>query len=162
METEVSFIERQYFRQAWLLTLIFIIAGFFIFAFFKQIILGVPVGNKPASDTELTVITICVLVFISLLLSMRLETKMDVNDITVRFFPFLKKSYRWIELSKVYVRKYQPLGEFGGWGMRGLGKNRAWNISGNMGIQLEFKDGRKMLSGTKKPEEARIILEKFR
>jgi len=51
------------------------------------------------------------------------------------------------------VRKYKPLLEYGGYGIRGFGNNRALNISGNTGLQLVFKDGRKLLIGTKKGHE---------
>jgi hypothetical protein len=48
------------------------------------------------------------------------------------------------------VRKYKPLLEYGGYGIRGFGNNRALNIAGKTGLQLIFKDGRKLLIGTQK------------
>jgi len=60
------------------------------------------------------------------------------------------------------VRKYSPIGEYGGWGYRVAGKRSgvAYNISGNMGIQIELKNGKKILLGTRKPEEAKEALRK--
>ena len=62
-----------------------------------------------------------------------------------------------------YVRQYSPLLEYGGWGMRiGLfGKGKAWNISGDKGLQLEFTNQKKLLIGTNQPEELAATLEKI-
>jgi hypothetical protein len=63
-------------------------------------------------------------------------------------------------LSKIYVREYSPLGEYGGWGIRYTisGAGKAYNISGKIGLQLEFTTGKKVLIGTHKGEEIKEIL----
>jgi len=40
-------------------------------------------------------------------------------------------------------------------------QEEAYNVSGNKGIQLVFTNGRKLLIGTKRPEEVKEILEKL-
>jgi hypothetical protein len=57
------------------------------------------------------------------------------------------------ELSKYEIRTYQPIREYGGWGIRYGSSGKAYNISGNTGMQLELKDGTRILLGTQKPEE---------
>nr|MBP6978828.1 hypothetical protein [Lentimicrobiaceae bacterium] len=59
---------------------------------------------------------------------------------------------------------YSTIGEYGGWGYRMGGKKAgvAYNISGNMGLQLELKNGKKILLGTKKPVEMEEALKKAR
>ena len=87
----------------------------------------------------------------------RLDTKISKEGIYVRFFPFhLKyKHYAWDKLTKSYVRQYSPISEYGGWGLRlGLfGEGKAYNVSGDKGLQLEFIDNKKLLIGTNKPKE---------
>jgi len=56
------------------------------------------------------------------------------------------------------VRKYSAVSEYGGWGIKGTSNNRALNISGNMGIQLETKEGKKILIGTHDSEEVTKVL----
>jgi hypothetical protein len=56
------------------------------------------------------------------------------------------------------VRTYQPLKEYGGWGLKGTSKNRAYNMSGKEGLQLELKDGRRVLIGTRKPADIEVAL----
>ena len=93
-----------------------------------------------------------------------LTTELRSDGIYYRFTPF-HLNWNLIskdEIEKIYIRKYSPIGEFGGWGIQGLGKNRAYNTSGNMGLQLEMKSGKRILFGTHKPEEwAKAIKELF-
>jgi len=101
-----------------------------------------------------------ILVFV-LFLIIKLETRIDETGVYYQFFPFHFKLKRigWDELKAVEVRKYSPIMEYGGWGIRGLSrksrKGMAFNVSGNMGIQLVLKDGGKLLLGTNMPDKAR-------
>jgi len=100
----------------------------------------------------------------------KLETIIDENGISYQFIPIHLKPRKvlWTQLKKCYVRKYAPIKEFGGWGIRGLarrgvfdlkGRGQALNIAGDMGIQLEFIDGGQLLIGTQKAENAKRIIE---
>jgi hypothetical protein len=62
------------------------------------------------------------------------------------------------------VRKYNPLTEYGGWGYRtGFGKKSgAMNVKGNIGIQIELSNGKKLLLGTQKKTEANKVLETYK
>jgi len=52
------------------------------------------------------------------------------------------------------VRRYRPLAEYDGWGIRwGLHKKRAYIMSGDMGVELELSDGERLLVGSKRPDE---------
>ena len=90
----------------------------------------------------------------------RLETEIKTEGIYVRFFPLhLKfKFFAWSDIKKSNVRKYNPLGEYFGWGIKGTRKNLAYNVSGNIGLQLEFTDGKRLLIGTRKEEEMKDVL----
>ncbi|RYZ54406.1 MAG: hypothetical protein EOP49_05260, partial [Sphingobacteriales bacterium] len=93
---------------------------------------------------------------------MKLEIKADQAGIQYRFSPLLPKwvFISWNAIEEVQVRRYKPIGEYGGWGLRSTRKyGRALNTSGNMGIQLMLKDGSKLLLGTQKPELWRQFLE---
>jgi len=61
------------------------------------------------------------------------------------------------------VRKYNPLLEYGGWGIRGVSKimfleigKISWvhHIKGIKGIEIEHSDGGKILFGTQDPDSA--------
>ena len=56
-----------------------------------------------------------------------------------------------------------PIAEFGGWGIRyGFGAGWVWNVSGNMGVQLELDNGRKVLIGSQRPAELKDALDRAR
>ena len=93
---------------------------------------------------------------IPLLYFIELETKITKDTIYVKLFPF---HWNYIEIpfseiKKFEARKYRPIIEYGGWGLRwGFKNGKAYNIKGNMGLQLEFNNGKKLLIGTQKPDE---------
>lgn len=94
-----------------------------------------------------------------------METKIKTEGIYVRFSPFLLKHkfYPWEVIQQAYIRQYHPLREYGGWGIRRgvFGHGWAYNVSGNVGIQLIMKDGTKLLIGTRQPHKAAEALKRL-
>ena len=131
-------------------------------------------GNKIVSGDEQIVLAVSMLIFLlsaMFIFSLNLQTRIDEFGIHFKFWPIqsVKKNIPWSSIKRCYVRKYSPLKEYGGWGLRGsirskafgAGKNgTALNVSGNMGIQIEFVDGNKLLIGTQKPEQASEVLKR--
>ena len=66
------------------------------------------------------------------------------------------------KIRKIYVRKYKPIWEYLGWGIRFGPSGRAYNTMGKIGLQLELKNGRKILIGTQKKEELKEIIQKLK
>jgi len=163
MDNEILFTEKQRFHQWWLWLILLGINGFLLFGVFKQVVGGQQFGDKPMNDVSLLIVTGIVIIITILLISFRLETIIKKDGIYVRFFPFYLKfeHYTWEELTKSFIRQYSPLAEYGGWGLRMGFKGEAFNVSGNKGLQLEFKSKRKLLIGTRKPEELIAVLNKM-
>lgn len=161
---EILFEESQKFKQWWLWLTLLIINGLFLFVFFMQVVGGQELGDKPMSDTGIVIATVLTIFLTLIFISFRLDTQIKKDGIYVRFFPFhfRFKHYPWDSLTKSYVRQYSAITEFGGWGLRlGLfGKGKAYNVSGDQGLQLEFKSNKKLLIGTKKAEELTEVLNK--
>lgn len=106
-------------------------------------------------DWPAAVAGVAVLLGVGLLLTLRLETRLDAAGAHYRLFP-LQWAWRlqpWPGVAQAYVRAYDPLGEYGGWGLKGSRRNRALNISGDQGLQLELRDGTRLLLGTQRPAE---------
>lgn len=124
--------------------------------------------SKEAAEQTALIVSIISL-FIALpmvfaLLLLRLDTRIDEKGIYTYFRPFgfTSKYFAWNDISQCYIRKYSPLKEYGGWGLRGLGsKSKAYNIAGNHGIQITTKKGKKFLIGTQEPENAQNTINKF-
>jgi len=166
MEDETLFSETQRFKQWWLWALLAGVNGILIFGLVKQVIFGQPFGAKPASDASLIVICGLMLLLTYLFVLLRLETRIKKDGIYYRFVPFHGpfRFHSWDTLQKCYVRKYSPILEYGGWGLRlGMyGKGTAYNVSGNMGLQLKLSNNKKILLGTRKPEEIAEVLKKIK
>ena len=164
MET-ILFQEKQRFNQWWIHFIFSLINGFFMYGFYVQIIQDKIFGGKPMSDAGIIIATCISIMLTFLFYLVRLESQIKDDGIYVRFFPlqWKFKFFAWENLSKTYVRSYNPLIEYGGWGLRYniLGNGIAYNVSGNMGLQLEIQSKNKLLIGTNKPEELRAVLEKL-
>jgi hypothetical protein len=166
MDTNILFSETQRFKQWWLWILLIGINAIMLYGVYVQVINGEPFGDKPAGNASILTGCIISLLVTILVLSFRLDTQVKNDGIYVRLFP-LQLSFRffpWDNLSECFVREYNPVAEYGGWGLRlGLfGKGTAYNISGNKGLQLEFNNGKKLLIGTQRPEELQEVINRFR
>jgi len=159
-----SFKEIQRYRQIWVWIIIIGVLALCGWGFYQQIILGKPWGTTPVSDTALILLLLIPIGILILFLTTRLETEINESGIYYQFLPFHFKRYKidWTTVDKAYVRKYKPVAEYGGWGIRfWFGHGRAYNISGNQGLQLEFKNGRRLLIGTQKPIEIEQLLQQL-
>ncbi len=96
------------------------------------------------------IITLCILFSFAFLF--KLYTRIDENGIHFGFWPFNTNLNlaKWSDLEKCFVRKYNPITEYGGWGYRAtlFNKASAYNVKGNIGIQIVFNNGKKLLIGT--------------
>jgi hypothetical protein len=157
---QMLFDESQRFNQWWIWAIILGVIGVSLYASIETIQMGDSLFNW----TNFSVI-IPVFIISALFYFLKLKTKVEENGIYVRFIPFhLKEIFiSWDQLDKCYIRTYSPLGEYGGWGIKyGLGgAGKVYNVSGNQGLQLVFKDGSRLLIGTQKPEELQEVIKKI-
>ncbi|WP_400077724.1 hypothetical protein [Winogradskyella sp. R77965] len=159
------FKEEQRFNQLWLIILIVISVlvpmGIILATYIKD----------PNSFSTLELISIIGLVVLAsgLIFLFKLTTRIDEEGIHYKFFPFhwSFKIIKWNEIDSAYIRKYDALSEYGGWGLKGgkfwnASKGKAINVSGDVGIQLELKNGKKLLLGTQKQQEVESVLATYK
>ena len=84
---------------------------------------------------------------------LRLKTIIREDGIEVYFFPFnfYRKRTLWADIRAIQVRNYNPIGEFGGWGLRRGVRGLAFSARGNLGLQLTLETGKILLIGTQNP-----------
>src|SRR5690606_27576762 len=83
-----------------------------------------------------------------------LHTVVTSDGVRLRWFPFhlRYRAWRFDEIESAEPRRYRPLREYGGWGIRfGLG-GRAYNVSGDLGVQRVLRSGRRILIGSRDPD----------
>ncbi len=60
------------------------------------------------------------------------------------------------------IKKYSPLKHYGGWGYRVGVKGVAYNMQGNIGLELILNNNRKVLIGTTNPQELEEVISPFK
>lgn len=161
----INFNEVQRFKTRWAWLAVIAFNVLFIYAIVQQVIIGKYFGPKPAPDYILIIIEAGLLLLFFFLLSIKLKTKITDTGIYYRFYPFQFKEtvIEWHELKDAYLRQYNSLYEYGGWGLRTgtekTGKAINTSASGKIGLQLKFNDGKILLIGTRKPEEIELIID---
>ncbi|MDV7185707.1 hypothetical protein R3X25_00315 [Lutibacter sp. TH_r2] len=152
------FEESQKFTQTWLMIVLIIGLIAPILTITNQ--WSEKTDKNLISNLDLLLPLVIFILVVSFILIIKLKTRIDKDGIKYQFYPIqLKyKTITWAEIEKAYVRKYNPISEYGGWGFKGgfffVKRGIAYNISGNIGIQLELKSGKKLLIGTQLKEKA--------
>jgi hypothetical protein len=160
-----DFKEIQRFKTWWAWIGVAALNVLFIYAIVQQIILGIPFGSTPAPDFVLILAEFFFLLLFIFLISVRLKTSITDTGIHYRFYPFQFKEtvIEWHELKDAYIREYNSLYEYGGWGIRAgtakTGKAINTSASSNKGLQLLFNDGKQLLIGTGRPDEIQLIID---
>lgn len=84
----------------------------------------------------------------------RMSTKVDSEFVTVTFgwIPCYTKRILIADIATAEAKQYNPIMEYGGWGIRGFGRKRALNMRGNLGVLLTLRDGATILVGSARPD----------
>ena len=159
------FKEEQRFTQLWLIVLIgvsmIVPLGIIITTYIKE----------PDSFSTLEFIAILGIMAVAsgIIFIFKLSSRIDEQGFHYKFFPFHRtfKLIAWHEVQSAYLRNYDAISEYGGWGLKGgalwnRSKGTAINVSGDIGIQLELKNGKKVLIGTQKQHDAQAVLETYK
>ena len=161
IDNAVKFREVQRFGQKWLQISLVAISLCLIISFgygmVKQLVFGYPWGNRPLSDTAVAIVgQLMIFLGIGLFLffhKMKLLTEVREDGVHVRFVPLSRQTIRFENIVSCEVRTYRPIREYGGWGVRHGRAGKAYNVSGNCGVQLKLSSGKGLLIGSQRPEE---------
>ena len=156
---KVLFKEEQQFRQWWqiLLRLVAIVPAMVmcIYNLYQQNVLGVQVGNSPAPNAVLIIVLFALGIALWVIFSLKLEVWVDQEGIHFRFSPLIRKTklISKAEIQRYEIRKYRPIFDYGGWGVKRKFKwGKAYTVSGNIGLQLYMTNGKKVLFGTQRSQ----------
>jgi hypothetical protein len=84
---------------------------------------------------------------------LRLIDTVTGEAVDIDFRPLSRGTIQITDIAHVEVRTYMPIREYGGWGVRGFASKRAYNVSGDRGVELILVDGRKVLVGSQRADE---------
>ncbi len=139
---------------------------------YKQLGQGQPWGDEPMSDMGLIIVTIAVNIILIgtslLMLKIKMIVEIRETGLFYRYPPFIIKEKKISneEIERFEVRQYKPIQEYGGWGVRQRThklqeKGIAYNVRGNIGLQLFLKNGDKILFGTQRKEAITSAMSKM-
>jgi len=149
MERPVTrFHEEQHFHGA-LMGLLLVAMIFVVVVTVMAVVFARP------DDALLVAIAPVVIVLVASLFSLS-HLDVDVTDRGVRIaFRYLwpTRLIRFEDIIGLEVRRYRPLLEYGGWGVRLGPAGWAYTTGGNEGVQLRLRTGIPVLIGSKHPRE---------
>lgn len=149
-----AFTEVQRFTQIWMWVVIF-------FSDLFALGIGRLAAYDPKTSPTDRIVVICLVSFVAalpivLMLVMKMQVDVRSDSIALKFSPF-HITPRIFELSTIASAEavtYRPMIDYGGWGLR---KNRQgdyiYNVRGDRGVLLTFKDGKKLTIGSQRPDD---------
>lgn len=154
------FVEQQRFRQRWLWILIIITSALMMSVAGAMIVLL----NAPPAIIAGLVICLPVGLMVGFYLAANLTVRVDVDGVHVRFFPIHKLTIPHARIVNVEACDYDPLGEFGGWGMKGPPGRWGWcyTVSGRRGVRIELDNRHRLLIGSQRADELARAIEEAR
>ena len=168
--TEVKFREEQQFRQPWIWVLLLLSCGLVVgvcgYGAVQQLVLGKPWGDRPMSDTGIAITTLLsiglTLALVYLFWVMALVVEVRTDALFVHFRPLKRRTVNYPEITRVEPCQYQPIRQYGGWGIRHGRGGWAYNVSGNRGVKLHLSNGKHLLIGSQRDWELAQAIEKQR
>ncbi len=167
---KVLFREEQQFRQWWYILLIMAsivpVMVMSIYALYMQTVKGVQVGDNPSPNAALIAVFFTMAISLWITFSLKLEVWIDQNGLHYRFFPIIWKDklISKAEIQRYEIRKYSPIFDYGGRGIRyGIGRKwgKAYTVSGNIGLQLYLTNGKKVLFGTQRSQAIQYAMDEM-
>lgn len=147
--------EVQQFRQPWLWLVLLISSSLSLYTGIYPFLAGKSLANAPVQEIVLFIFGVLFGLGLPLIFSRaKLIAEVRSDGLYISYFPFLLsvEKISFSALKSYAVRTYRPLREYGGWGIRYGAKGKAFNVSGNRGVQLELIGGERVLIGSRSPE----------
>ena len=143
------FTEKQRFNQWWLWLLLAVSLAVPAILLFKEI------TEKSGGFSGLIIILSVIILFVVL----RMTTVVTKENIQLTYFPFVNKT---INLADIETMKVINYGFVGGWGIRFWTQyGTVYNVRGNKGLHIKFKNGKQLVIGTQKPQELEKVVEQL-
>ena len=156
------FSETQKFRNPFIWVILSLVFALSAYAAFSQLVLKIPFGNHPSSDSTVSLPMFIVLLVAFGFFSIRLKIEIDEKGVKYGFTLFKPTNFiSWSEIQSINLLEYG----FVGFGFRYdfSSGTKVYNTTGNKGILIVYKDGKKkVMIGSQKIEEIRDFLEKLK
>ncbi len=130
---------------------------------FWQVVLGHPVGKQSLSNASLIAFTILLALVYLRLITVRLST--EVTEAGVRVWMrgfFRERRFAASDVKSVKVITYDPIRDFGGYGIRKTRRGMVMLATGSRGVRLELVTGTRAVIGSARADELASAINRAR
>jgi hypothetical protein len=155
------FKEEQNYRGTWMMYLILMVEAPSLILVTTVVLSSEP-NEKEAILGLIIFFMVLILVFL-LFMNLQLTTRIDEKGIHFKYFPFSKwKTIPKSQIKTMEVISFNPLADFGGWGVKGNKTTKVYTIFGNLGLLIDCGEKKKILIGTQKAQELTGFIEDWK
>lgn len=150
----VLFREKQSFRLGYARIALAIPPAALVIVACRQLIWHIPWGNPPTTNGNLLFLTILLVFVYVRLITVRLVTELRPEQLSVAMKGFWRRTRVAVaDIRAATAVEFDPVAEYRGYGVRSGPRGQAYIASGNQAVQLELRNGRKLLVGSQQPKE---------
>ncbi len=103
-------------------------------------------------------VSVPVLIIVALYQWITLRTTVTGDQLSIRMSPFGGMDIALSDIQSVKVVRYDPIRDFGGWGIRFGRKGRMYNARGNQAVKLIVDGSGTIFVGSQTPEKLAAML----
>ena len=119
-----------------------------------QVVLGHPGGKYPMSNANVIAWTIFLWAIFFRLITVRLVTEIHGGDLVISLRGFWRsRRIRLNEIRSAEVIRYDPMRDYGGYGIRTGRFGKAYIAAGMQGVRLHLANGAAVIVGSDRPDE---------
>jgi hypothetical protein len=150
----VHFREVQQFRQPWLWIVLLATLAPLAWSFYVLRERGSPLSRNPVAISGLLLPACIVLLLAVWFYMVKLVTEVDDREVRAQFVRLWRPRHiPFGEIREAKAVTYRPIREYGGWGVRRGRNGWAYNVSGDRGVRIVYRDGSTFLIGSQRAEE---------
>ncbi|MGA2735954.1 MAG: hypothetical protein ABSG65_00725 [Bryobacteraceae bacterium] len=144
-----EFREEQRFEWFW--TAMFCVPALLIaYGLYRQVWLNQPFLSDALLWPAFAVAAVVAVWFLRL----KLVTEVRADGLYICFvWLWPARTIRWDQIRSVTIRRYRPIREFGGWGVRWDARGIVYHARGNRGARLVLDTGERVLIGSQRADE---------
>ena len=141
-------------RVAWVMFFVVALAALMWYTLIMQVFMGQQVGTSPGPDWMVILFWLLFGIFFPLAFYfLQMEVIVDPQAVRIKYKPFVNRTIPLAEITDCAARTYNPVREYGGWGIRGMmGSKRAYTTTGIEGVELTLRDGEQIMIGSQHAE----------
>jgi hypothetical protein len=124
-----------------------------------QVVLGHPWGKQPMSNANIIGWTVFLWLIYFRLITVRLVTEVREAELVVALRGLWRGRHILLnDIQSAEAIRYDPLRDYGGYGIRTGRFGKAYVANGQRGVRLKLADGTTLIVGSQKPDELARIL----